>query len=94
MAYKTNYLEKRFNGITYETVEKAINAGALAYALSDFDDNKKALSLNDEKFNEKELLQDLYDEKRIRIINSTKRGKYMQSLIDSIEFDNTPIVFD
>ena len=89
----TNYAEKRFNGVTYETITKAVNAGAMSYALKDFPAHKKAMEELKEEFDEKVLLQDLYDLKYKQIVESTRRNLYMQDIFDSVVLNNDPIIF-
>ena len=87
----TNYSEKRFNGVTYETVVKAVNAGAMSYALKDFHAHKIAMEQLGEDFSEKDLLQDLYELKYKQIVEATRRNLYMNDIFNSIVLNNEPI---
>jgi len=86
-------VEKRFNGITYETIEKAVSAGAMSYAIKDFNAHKKAMIELGEDFDEKALLQDLYDLKHKQIVTSTRKNLYMNNLVSSLILNNDPIDF-
>ncbi len=65
---KTRYLENRFNGKTYETMEEAIEAGALAHARLQYPSTLEMVLKFSPSTSAKDIAQELYNLKKRVII--------------------------
>ncbi len=65
---KTNYSEKRFDGVKYQTVELAVQAGAKTYAVSDLNKSQELLEELGIEVPDTVLIQALYNIKKRQIM--------------------------
>ncbi len=92
MAYKTNYLEKTFKGKIYDSVEKAINAGATSYALDEYEKIQRGTNKWNSESEAKEQINILYAHFKDVIELSVRRTMTRNRLISYIEYDNSPVI--